>query len=105
MKYTGRNQAIFDLDRFSRHDMPGPFRMVIHKFSRYAETVESLPLLERMKLVLVTDFVVESFLPGNLPIMSIQLIGHADTDPYANNVSLASCSGPARNERTWSCVI
>ena len=81
MKYTGRNQAIFDLDRFSRHDMPGPFRMVIHKFSRYAETVESLPLLERMKLVLVTDFVVESFLPGNLPIMSIQLIGHADTDP------------------------
>ena len=81
MKYTGRNQAIFDLDRFSRHDMPGPFRMVIHKFSRYAKTVESLPLLERMKLVLVTDFVVESFLPGNLPIMSIQLIGHADTDP------------------------
>lgn len=81
MKYVGGNQIVTPLDMFSRHDMLGPFRMVVHKFSRYAERVQSLPLLERMKLVLVTDFVVESFLPGNLPIASIQLIGHADTDP------------------------
>jgi hypothetical protein len=81
MNYTGGNQAVVDLDRAATHKMPGPFRMIIRGFSRYAEKVEALPLTERIKLVIVIDFVVESFLPGNLPITGIQLIGHADTDP------------------------
>ena len=61
--------------------MPGPFRMIVRGFSRYAETVESLPIFERIKLVIVVDFVIESFIPGNLPIVGMRLIGHADTDP------------------------
>lgn len=81
MNYIGGNQVVVDLDSRSRHDMVGPFRIVVSGFSRYAETVHSLPLLERIKLVLVTDFVGESYLPGNLPIIGIRLIGHADTDP------------------------
>jgi hypothetical protein len=81
MDYTGGNQLIVDLDMNSTHDTQGPFRTVVRGFSRYAETVDSLPLLERIKMVIVTDFVIESFLPGNLPIVGMRLIGHADTDP------------------------
>jgi hypothetical protein len=81
VNYTGANQAVVDLDFNATHNMPGPFRMVVRGFSRYAETVGSLPLLERIKLAIVTDFVVDSFLPGNLPIVGMRLIGHADTDP------------------------
>jgi len=55
--------------------------MVVHSFSRYAETVGALPILERIKLVIVRDFIVESFLEGNLPILGVKLIGHADFDP------------------------
>lgn len=81
MDYIGTSPVAVDLDSRSTHSMQGPFRAVVHGFSRYAETVNSLPLLERIKLVIVTDFVIESFLPGNLPIMGVRLIGHADTDP------------------------
>src|SRR4030095_9189878 len=81
MNYLGGNQVVIDLDSRSTHDMLGPFRMVVRGFSRYAETAHSLPLLEQIKLVIVADFVVESFLPGNLPVTGMRLIGHADTDP------------------------
>jgi len=81
MDYLGGNQVVFDLDSRSTHDNPGPFRMVVHNFSRYADTVQALPILERIKLVIVIDFIVESFLPGNLPVMGVKLIGHADFDP------------------------
>lgn len=81
MDYTGVNQVFFDLDSSSTHAMPGPFRMVVRGFSRYGDTVDSLPIPERTKLVIVTKFVLESFLPGNLPILGIRLVGHADTDP------------------------
>jgi hypothetical protein len=81
MNYTGGNQAVVDLDSRATHEMQGPFRMIVRGFSRYAETAESLPLLERIKLTIVADFVVESFVPGNLPIIGMRLIGHADTDP------------------------
>lgn len=81
MNYTGVNQAVSDFDTRTTHNMPGPFRSVVRGFSRYAETVDALPLLERIKLVIIIDFIVESFLPGNLPIISMRLVGHADTDP------------------------
>jgi hypothetical protein len=55
--------------------------MVVHNCSRYAETVASLPILERIKLVVVIVFIVECFLPGNLPVMGVKLMGHADFDP------------------------
>jgi hypothetical protein len=81
MDYLGGNQVVLDLDSSSTHDNAGPFRMVVHNFSRYADTVETLPILERIKLVVIADFIVESFLPGNLPVMGVKLIGHADFDP------------------------
>jgi hypothetical protein len=34
MDYLGGNQAVFDLDSRSTHDNPGPFRMVVHNYSR-----------------------------------------------------------------------
>jgi hypothetical protein len=81
MNYTVGNRTVVDLDSAATHDTPGPFRMIVRGFSRYAETAESLPLLERVKLAIVVDFILDSFLPGNLPIMAVRLIGHADTDP------------------------
>lgn len=81
MGHTAGSHAVRDLDSTSTHDQPWPLRMIVRGFSRYAETVESLPFLERVKLIIVADFVLYSFLPGNFPITTIRLIGHADTDP------------------------
>jgi outer membrane protein OmpA-like peptidoglycan-associated protein len=59
---------------------PGPFHTIISGFSQYKTTIDSLPQEEREKVRAVADFVANSFEPGELPILSIKIIGHADKD-------------------------
>jgi hypothetical protein len=49
-------------------------------FGRYHETARSLPLIEQIKLSVLSAFVVDSYQPGNYPVVEVALIGHADTD-------------------------
>jgi hypothetical protein len=80
MKWTSPNQTVFDLDLSATHSSPGPFRMIIEGFSRYQSTVQSLPILQRIRLVVTADFIAESFRPGALPILGVKMVGHADAD-------------------------
>jgi hypothetical protein len=57
-----------------------PMRETIRGFTRYAETVESLPGLERSKVDDVAKYIFASFRRGCVPILSVKLVGHADTD-------------------------
>jgi hypothetical protein len=59
---------------------PQPMRETIRGFSRYKETVESLPGLERPKVEDVAKYIFDSFRPGCIPMLSVKLVGHADTD-------------------------
>ncbi len=86
MKLSGPNQTIFELDSTATHSMPGPFRMIVRGFSRYHSTVQSLAILEKIRLVVTADFIAESFRPGNLPIAGVKLIGHADFDAQRGRV-------------------
>jgi hypothetical protein len=80
MKYSGANQVVFDLDFNATHTAVGPFRVIVSGFSRYHSTVQSLAILEKIRLVIAADFIAESFRPGNLPVTSVRIIGHADFD-------------------------
>lgn len=80
MKFSGQNQVVFELDFSATHSSPGPFRMIVRGFSRYRTTVQSLPILEIIRLVVTADFIAESFRPGSLPVDSVKIIGHADFD-------------------------
>jgi hypothetical protein len=100
MKFVGRNQVVFDLDFSATHGSPGPFRMIVRGFSRYRTTVESLPILEKIRLVVTADFIAESFRLGSLPIVSAKIIGHADFDAQLGRVSSSRLARHAR--RTWS---
>jgi outer membrane protein OmpA-like peptidoglycan-associated protein len=64
---------------------PQPMRETIRGFSRYTETVESLPCVERSKVDDVAKYIFASFRPGCVPILSIKLVGHADTDLEKGN--------------------
>jgi hypothetical protein len=46
---------------------PQPMRETIRGFSRYKETVESLPGLERLKVEDVAKYIFDSFRPGCIP--------------------------------------
>jgi len=80
VKYLGPQQPLFPLDSSTSHSASGPFRIKISGFSRYNDSLHSLPILEIIKIVVVSDFIAESYDIGNLPILSVQCIGHADTD-------------------------
>jgi hypothetical protein len=80
MKLSGKKQVVRDLDLSTTHNSPGPFRMIIRRFSRYKDTVQSLPIRQIIRLVVTADFIAESFRPGSLPILSVKIIGHADFD-------------------------
>ena len=54
--------------------------MVVGGFSRYRETVDSLPILEKIRLVVAAEFIAESFRPVALPILGVKIVGHADSD-------------------------
>src|SRR5262245_27220175 len=81
MKWTGGNQHLVELDSSTTHSDPGPVYTVFTGFPRHVDRVESLPLLEQMKLRVLTDFIVASFDPGCMPVTGIHIIGHADVDP------------------------
>ena len=80
MRYTGPTQKLVDLDAATTHGNPGPIRMVIRNFPRYAKHLNSLPIDENIRLVVVADFIAESYKPGSLPILGVRLVGHADKD-------------------------
>jgi hypothetical protein len=52
----------------------------VRGFSRYRRTVESLSGPERTKVNDLASYIFASFRPGCIPILSVKLIGHADTD-------------------------
>jgi hypothetical protein len=68
------------LDGSTTHNDSRPVRMVIRNFPRYAKLLNTLPIEENIKLVIVADFIAESYSPGFLPIVEVRLIGHADRD-------------------------
>ncbi|MEJ7609279.1 MAG: hypothetical protein WKF37_24160 [Bryobacteraceae bacterium] len=80
MKWSGGNQSLVDLDSTTTHSDPGPLYTFVAGFPRYVDRADSLPLLEQIKLRLLTDFIVSSFDPGSLPVTGIHIIGHADSD-------------------------
>jgi hypothetical protein len=80
MQWTGPNQKTVEWDTNTTNTNPGPLHTAVEGFSRYKEQVESLPFDEVIQLRVLTDFIVASFEPGNLPITGIHVIGHADTD-------------------------
>jgi hypothetical protein len=59
---------------------PTPTTETISGFSRYQRTVDSLPWLERKKVNDLANYIFASFWPGCVPILSVRLVGHADTD-------------------------
>jgi hypothetical protein len=80
MKWMNHNQVLVELDSWTTHSNPGPLHAVVWGFSRYRDQVESLDVIEIIRLRVVTDFIVGSFDPGCLPITGIHVVGHADTD-------------------------
>jgi len=80
VRYTGPSQKMVNLDATTAHDNPGPIRIVIRNFPRYAKHLNSLPIDENIHLVVVADFIAESYKPRSLPILGVRLIGHADKD-------------------------
>ena len=80
MKWMNQNQVLVELDSRTTHGDPRPLHVVVRGFSRYRDEVESLDVIEAIRLCVVTDFIVGSFDPGCLPITAIHVVGHADTD-------------------------
>jgi hypothetical protein len=62
-------------------DCPKPTGETVSGFSRYQNSVASLPPRERGKLAIVARSIVRSYSPGCQPVLSVQLVGHADVDP------------------------
>src|SRR5262245_4628037 len=62
------------------HQGPGSVISTVGGFDRYHDAARSLPLIEQIKLGLLATFIVESYWPGNHPIVEVETIGHADTD-------------------------
>jgi hypothetical protein len=80
MRYLGVPQSVVRLQLFPRiGDNPGPFREVIRGVGRYKNTVQSLDILEVIKLQ-VGDEIARSFEPGEFPVVGVRIIGHADFD-------------------------
>jgi hypothetical protein len=80
MKWVSHNQLVSPLDSTTTHSDPGPFSMVVQGYPRYQDGVGALPILDYIKLVVVADFIADSLRPDALPVLSVQVIGHADTD-------------------------
>ena len=65
---------------------PVPMTETVRGFSRYARTVPFLPLPERKKLDKLAEYIFASFAPGCVPVLSVDLLGHADTDLQKGHV-------------------
>ena len=103
MRYLSRSQSVFQLQLFPQMgDNPGPFREVIRGFGRYKNTVQSLDILEVMKLQVIADKIARSFEPGEFPIVGVQIKGHADFDtPRRPVFELSISKERARNVEQW----
>jgi hypothetical protein len=55
-------------------------RETVSRFPRYSNSVQSLPPQERAKINAIAQAIVRSYGPGQNPIRTVQLIGHADQD-------------------------
>lgn len=67
---------------------PLPSTRWISGFPKGADTAASLPLLMRMKLRVIADWIVQCIQPGAFPIVKISAIGHAELrEPFALAVS------------------
>jgi hypothetical protein len=62
------------------HNDIRPIRAKIRNFPRYAASLSDLPLEENIRLVAVADFIATSFRPRALPIVQVEIVGHADKD-------------------------
>lgn len=103
MRYLGTSQSVFRLQLFPRMgDNPGPFRELIRGFGRYKNTVQSLNILEVMKLQVVADKIARSFEPGEFPVVGVRIIGHADFDAQRGGAFELSISKErALNVEQW----
>ena len=103
MRYLGTSQSVFRLQLFPRMgDNPGPFRELIRGFGRYKNTVQSLDILEVMKLQVVADKIARSFEPGEFPVVGVRIIGHADFDAQRGRAFELSISKErALNVEQW----
>jgi peptidoglycan hydrolase-like protein with peptidoglycan-binding domain len=60
---------------------PQPGGEIVSGFSRYQNSIASLPERERAKLQAIAGSIVRSYARGCQPVRSVQLVGHADIDP------------------------
>ena len=68
---------------------PLPTTRWIGGFPKGADSAASLPLLMRMKLRVIADWIVQCIQPGAFPIVKITAVGHAELrEPFALAVSL-----------------
>jgi outer membrane protein OmpA-like peptidoglycan-associated protein len=59
---------------------PRPTRVTVSGFTRYSNSVASLPPNEQAKIKNIATLIITSFQPGCKPLLGIMLIGHADRD-------------------------
>src|SRR5260370_1551123 len=59
---------------------PKPVLETVSGFSRYQNTVASLPAGEQARVKNIAGLIVRSFQPGCQPIHTVRLLGHADKD-------------------------
>jgi hypothetical protein len=79
--YNRRDIVMFvDFTGSNSHNDHTPIRAKIRNFPSHATVLSSLPIDENIKLRMLAQFVIESFSPGSLPILEIEIVGHADTD-------------------------
>lgn len=60
---------------------PRPTRVTVSGFSRYSNSVASLPTSEQTRVKKVAGLIIRSFRPSCRPIIAVCLVGHADFDP------------------------
>ena len=65
---------------FAPSPVPPPVRRSVSGFPALADRVENLPLVERIQVRALVDWVIESHQPGGFPVTEINAIGHAHRD-------------------------
>jgi hypothetical protein len=61
---------------------PTPTHETVSGFSRYSNSVASLPASEQIRVKNVASLIIRSFRPSCQPIVAVHLVGHADYDPF-----------------------
>jgi hypothetical protein len=67
---------------------PSPTRVTVAGFSRYSNSVASLPGSEQIGVKNVASLILRSFRPGCQPIVAVRIVGHADYDPFGERSEL-----------------